>query len=376
MKQTIGRNLKTARELTRFSQEDFAQKLGISRATLSAIENGHINIDSGKLLLAARILGRPVADFFKEERLALALVYRAATDAAAPADVRLEFERFTKAYRELEEIVGVADSLLPPPDYAYTPGVHSKPLHFATQVAYSERERLALGLLEPIGNVFRLLDDRGTKIFRRPIPDHDVYGLSAYSPEYGACIFVNAANTVERQIFSLAHEYAHILMHRSFYSSPEPAAGLPKDHELERMANQFAACFLVPEAGLREAFLRDIGEKEVGVEDVVHMKRLFRVSAEVMRRRLQETNLIEKSESERLNLEIEKHTEPKKEFAPLSDQLIRDWEDNNRFLHLLKRAALGGMLSFSKLAELMNATLLEARKALQEWRKEISFAQI
>jgi Zn-dependent peptidase ImmA (M78 family)/transcriptional regulator with XRE-family HTH domain len=375
MKQTIGRNLKVARELTGISQEQFAEKLGVSRATLSAVENGHVAIDSSKLLSAARILGRAVGDFFNEEQEALALMYRAAADAIAPSDVRLHFEHFCKAYRELEEIVGVADSLLPPPDYTYNPAVHSKPLQFAMQVAYSERDRLGLGQLEPIENLFRLFDDRGIKIFRHAMEDYEVYGLSAFSPEYGACIFVNAANTVERQIFSLAHEYGHTLMHRSFYKNPAPAAGLAKDHELEQMANQFAACFLVPEPSLREVYLRDVGDKQVGVEDIVHMKRLFRVSAKMMFQRLSDLNLIPKAEGLRLSQEIEKHHQPKKEFAPLSDELIKEWESNSRFLHLVKRAGLGGMLSFGKLAELMDVPLLEARKKMQSWRKEISFAQ-
>ena len=375
MKEIIGHNLKTARELAGISQEEFSEKLGISRATLSAIENGHVAIDSGKLLVAARILGRQIGDFFKEEHEAFALLYRAETDASAPSETRTHFERFCKAYRELEEIVGVADSLLQPPDYSFIPGVHSKPLQFAAQVAFSERERLGLGLLDPLENIFRLFDDRGIKIFRSDMQDQDVSGLSGFSRGYGAGILVNSANTVERQVFSLAREYGHILMHRSFYKSPQPSAGLSREHELELMASAFAANFLVPEAGLREAFLRDIGDKRVGVEDIVHLKWLFRVSAEVMIRRLIDTTLVSQTEGQRLTEEIDSRRQPRKEFAPLSDELIKEWEANNRFSHLLKRAALGGMISLGKLAALLDTTVLEARSKLQAWRKEISFAQ-
>jgi transcriptional regulator with XRE-family HTH domain len=152
MKQTIGRNLKIARELTGISQEQFAEKLGISRATLSSVENGHVAIDSSKLLSAARMLGRPVGDFFNEEQDALALMYRAAADAIAPSDVRLHFEHFCKAYREFEEIVIVADSLLPPPDYTYNPRFIPN-LHLQCKWLF-RRDRLGLGLLEPIENLF------------------------------------------------------------------------------------------------------------------------------------------------------------------------------------------------------------------------------
>ena len=78
MKEIIGGNLKEFRELAGFSQEDFAEKLGLSRATLSAIENGHSSIDSGKLVIAARLLGRQVGEFFEETPEILKLLYRAA----------------------------------------------------------------------------------------------------------------------------------------------------------------------------------------------------------------------------------------------------------------------------------------------------------
>jgi len=143
LKQIIGRNLKAFRELAGFSQEDFAEKLGLSRATLSAIENGHSSIDSAKLVVAAHLLGRQVSEFFEETPEKLKLLYRAAADVTAPPEVRARFEQFCKAYRELEEIVGVVDNLLPPPEYSYSPDVQSKPLQFAAQVAASERDRAA-----------------------------------------------------------------------------------------------------------------------------------------------------------------------------------------------------------------------------------------
>src|SRR5437867_13171474 len=84
VKEVIGNNIKKMREIAGISQEVFAEKLGISRATLSAIENGHVAIDSTKLLQIAQILGRPVSDFFEQKAEALALLYRAAEDALAP----------------------------------------------------------------------------------------------------------------------------------------------------------------------------------------------------------------------------------------------------------------------------------------------------
>jgi len=374
LKQIIGRNLKDFRELAGFSQEDFAEKIGLSRATLSAIENGHSSIDSAMLVVAARLLGRQVSEFFEETPEKLKLLYRAATDVSAPPEVRSRFERFCKAYRELEEIVGVADNLLPPPEYSFSPDVQSKPLQFAAQVAASERDRLGLGRLDPIENLFQLMDEKGLRVFRVDLDNLDVYGLSAFSRRYGACILLNSSNTLERQIFSLAHEYAHPLMHRAFYKSPEPMSTLEGDHELELMADTFAANFLVPETGLREAFQRDVGDKLLALEDIIFLKHYFRVSAEVMIRRLRELDLISKLEADSLQQELDRRREPNKEIAPLSDDLIKEWQQTSRFEHLAKKAALTEAVSLGKLAQLLGISVVEAKKKTQAWRREMALA--
>jgi Zn-dependent peptidase ImmA (M78 family)/transcriptional regulator with XRE-family HTH domain len=366
--QSIGRNLKRLREDMGISQEEFARRMQLSRATISAVENGHVSIDSGKLLLAASVLGQAIENFFQQEHDALGFMYRAAADAIAPVDVQAKFERFCKSYCELEEILGVMYAFLHPPDYSDSPGIHSDPLLFADLVARSERDRLGLGQIDPIENVFRVFDKAGLRLFRMRLEDDDVFGLSAFSVRLGACIFVNSANTIERQIFSLSHEYGHTLMHRAFYRSPEPAAGLPKTHDLELSANQFAACFLVPELVLRLIFNRDVPEKRVRIEDVVHLKHIFHVSAEMMLRRLTDLNLMSRPDSERLAAEFDARRKPKGEFAPLSERIIQDWETHRRFDDLLRRAYIGGRIDDNKLAELLGVTRVEAQELSQSWR--------
>ncbi|PYY13060.1 MAG: hypothetical protein DMG60_22680 [Acidobacteria bacterium] len=180
LKELVGANLKAARDIAGISQEVFAEKLGISRATLSAIENGHVAVDSTKLIQASRILGRPINDFFREEGEELALLYRAAEKLIPNEEVRSKFRNFCESYREIEEIVGVADSVLPPPEYPFTPHLHAKPLQFAEQVAGSERDRLGLGKSEPIANIFTVLEENGVRILACEIEQEGLFGLSAY----------------------------------------------------------------------------------------------------------------------------------------------------------------------------------------------------
>ena len=378
LKEIIGRNLKTAREIAGKSQEDFARDLDISRATLSAVENGHVAIDSAKLLRASKILGLPVMDFFKEREDEVALLFRAAEEVVPKAEVRSRLQRFCEAYRELEEIVGVADSVLLPPEYTYFPHLHSKPINFATQVALSERERLGLGLYDPIENIFKLLDGNGVRLLDLAVDQEGLYGLSGFSKQYGLCILVNTRNTIERNIFTAAHEYGHLLMHRPFYKSVDLSEKMDRDEDLEMMADVFAANFLVPEVGLRDVWAKNVGRKEISLEDVVFLKRHFRVSTKVMVRRLRDIGMISEKESgEILALAYKAQPDDKVEYASLKSNnidLLSEWKNVSRFLYLARKAAVSSLISLGKLGELLGKNVLEVRSLVQQWRKELVIA--
>lgn len=372
LRAAIAKNLKEQRELAGFSQEIFAERLGISRATLSAIENGHIDVDSVKLGNAARLLGRPIAEFFTDAGSGFFLQYRAAADSAAPQMVRSRFEASCKAHQELEEVLSIADNLVYPPEYTCTTSNRRQPLRYAAQVAYSERRRLGLGHRHPIENIFKLLDEQGVRIVRHEFPeDCNVFGVSAFSDQCGLCILVNKKNTVERQTFSLAHEYGHLVMHRSLYRSPEPAGGMRKDSETERMADVFAACLLVPEAGLKEVLSREVADRRVSLEDVVFLKHHFRVSAEMLLRRLKDTELISSADHARLlgEANARRQDDPKKEVAPLSERSLDEWELMSRFQHLVRKAAVRQLVSVARLADLLGINADEVSKTVDQWRQ-------
>lgn len=369
LKVVIGRNLKSAREIAGKSQEAFAKELDISRATLSNFENGHVAIDSAKLLRASKILGLPVTDFFKESEDEVALLFRAAEEVVPKAEVRSRLQRFCEAYRELEEIVGVADTLLLPPEYTYFPHLHSKPINFATQVAHSERERLGLGLYDPIENIFNLLDENGVRLLDLSVDQEGLYGLSGFSKQYGLCILVNTRNTIERNIFTAAHEFGHLLMHRPFYKNVDLSEA--REPELESMADVFAANFLVPEVGLRDLWAKNAGRREIKLEDVIFLKHHFRVSTLVMVRRLRDVGLFSEADSkELLALAYKAQPDAKVEYARLDINLISEWKSVSRFLYLSRKAAVTGLISLGKLGELLGKNVLEVRSLVQQWRKE------
>jgi Zn-dependent peptidase ImmA (M78 family) len=73
-----------------------------------------------------------------------------------------------------------------------------------------------------------------------------------------ARIYVNEDETAERQSFTIAHELGHWMLHRqTFIDDPDRYPVLPRfsqpdrNDPLEKEANKFAACLLVPSRLLR-----------------------------------------------------------------------------------------------------------------------------
>lgn len=105
--------------------------------------------------------------------------------------------------------------------------------------------------------VLDIAEDNGTNIVFANFGNSSekVSGLCDFK---AARIYVNQDDSPERQAFTIAHELGHWLLHREiFLSNPELYPVLPRfskpdqNNVLEKEANKFAACLLVPARLLR-----------------------------------------------------------------------------------------------------------------------------
>ena len=108
--------------------------------------------------------------------------------------------------------------------------------------------------------------------------------------EYAPLIFVNNADYKTAQIFTLAHELAHIFIGEAGLSKLENLD--PTDHATEDICNKVAAEFLVPSEDLRKQWII-AGQSE---DPYQSLARHFKVSTIVAARRAADSGLISREE--------------------------------------------------------------------------------
>ena len=121
----------------------------------------------------------------------------------------------------------------------------------------------------------------------RPLSVEEFRGF-ALSDDYAPLIFVNGKDAKSAQMFTLAHELAHIWLGEGGISGFEKL--LPTGIKVEEWCNRAAAEFLLPSSELQKCWAQAVQERE----PFKFLAKLFKVSPIVAARRAMDLNLIDK----------------------------------------------------------------------------------
>ena len=374
MKETIASNLIRYRKGLRLSQEKLAEIVGITRQSINNYEKAKTLPDSQTLSALAKALGVTLDDLLRAEEEGLPnFRFRTHASFNKKPQFATQVRRELKTYNTLEQAVG-----LPP----YAP--ESTPCHQLignekriAAIATQFRHRLGLGNA-PILNLFEATEEIGLKVLRQPLPLPGFFGLSACSADQGAFVLVNSHEiTIERQLFTLAHEIGHLIFHRDEYQDtlieegtkdgaplhlekPQVTA-LQEEKAREDVANYFAGHLLVPSAELERMYQL--------TTNIVKLKQHFRVSYQVILTRLAQMGVIDyaKEKAKIWASYKRKHGSSLKNSMELPPALKpEELPENERYSSLVWQALSLGQISEMKAAELLDLTVEELRIRRQE----------
>jgi Zn-dependent peptidase ImmA (M78 family)/transcriptional regulator with XRE-family HTH domain len=237
-----GDMLRLARQRRGCQQTEAARALGIDQSLLSRYENGLLDVRDDLLLKAAQIYDFPQT-FFRQR----VPVY------GAPVSVHAMWRRKADiSARELDRVIAELNIRV----------MHLRRLFEGAEIAntsnlprmdideYGDPERIAAMLRAhwqvppgPIKNLTLLVEKSGVLVCLSRLGGTSISGVTFATPGMPPLVALNSAQPADRRRFTLAHELAHLVMHRF----PTP--------DMEREANAFAVEVLMPAADIRPYFV-------------------------------------------------------------------------------------------------------------------------
>ena len=374
----LGARLQTERKARGLTQLELANLLGFARTTLVAVEKGERALSPEELVRLSEQWNISVSDLVRERAVAEPLVpqLRAAAPATGLRSEDIEnigeaaerLRRWGENYLELESLVGRPMPQIAPP--VYTLGA-MPPSEAAADIANRERARLGLGdgaipLLRAV-----LENEVGLRVFLTPLASR-LAGMFAFDLKLGALVALNVLHPKERRLWTLAHEYWHFLCDR--YKADVtvlPGIAPRRTSENERMADTFAAHFLMPTSGLKRRFYEIKAARKEGVmlADLLHLKRQYGVTFQALTLRLEELRLIRSGTWESL-----KNTGFRVGEAEAAVGLPRseDYEPRlpQRYRELAVEAFERAEISEGQLARFLDCDRIEARATVNELSRE------
>lgn len=156
-----------------------------------------------------------------------------------------------------------------------------------------------------IVNLFRDCKNFNIKLFRYPMGEDADLGFTL-KRDNDTIIFTNTSIRLSREIFTLAHEIGHAVLHfenmEAFFDNNSTFSDSDVD-EKEHEANYFAACLLMPQEKVEGYIYFEIEDSEnISARDIAKMMVEFNVSFDMVVNRLCSLQFIDEHKKTLLNV--------------------------------------------------------------------------
>ena len=390
----VAANLVRLRNRHQLSKKEAAARAGVSYRTYLKMESGKTNFQLDTLRKVASAVEVKIADLLRPAPRLNSARFRAGEGLRKRGDILAQVGIWLQGYNQLEEMLGDDKSaeFCRWLDGFELPDNKLSARERGEEAAAELREYFGIKENEPIRDICGLLAANGIKVLPYETSTDAFFGLSVGAADGGPAVVVNVFEriSVERWIFTAAHELGHIVLHQASFDIAEQY----EDEREENEANWFASAFLMP----GKLFQRE-WELTSGlpfVQRVFKLKRMFRVSYQTVLRRLIENRkaagqhdayrslykIWNKAYEHYFGVRIQSKKEEPDPLDPTAFSRVYRAEEAEHlsasdFVEeglsgLVRRAFEEEKITLSKVAEHLQISLSEARNIAGEWQEERS----
>jgi len=368
--------LQWAVETSGWAHAEIAKKLKISPTTFQNWFTGNVHPTVKQLEILSTTLKRPLATFF---------LSKPPKEPPIPKDYRMlpekegKFDKKTilaiRRARRLQNISrDLAENLNVPLRTAVT---YVKQDDDAKKIAEfyrddfnftEEFQRKLKSPYEAFNFLRDVLEEKNILAFQISMLLEDARGLALVdnSPEV---LVVNSKDQIEARIFTLMHEFGHVLLHESGVSMPERTLFAKRVGPVEKWCNDFAAAFLLPESIAQTEFTtykEDIVESSI----LNKLSRRYKVSKAMLLYNMYKLRYISQSEYDTV-LERYKPDKAKEKpggFAASADKRCLQ-EKGQKFVALVANNLEQGFITHSDALDFLSIKAKNLEKVLSRVKK-------
>ncbi len=379
----IAANLRRLRSAKGLNQTQLADAAGLSRVGYRNIESGECAPRVDTLMQIASALGVSLPNLLTPVRVLSAVRFRAEKRMTTRGELLADVARWLDDYNELETLLG-ARATFKLAGMRKRLGQADRKGERPIVAAKAARAELGLSDSDSIRDICGLLEDNGVKVFTPKLASEFFYGLSVAEKDGGPAVVVNVWErlSVERWIFTAAHELGHLLLHLDAYDVTKT----DEDPTQEKEADTFASHFLMPD----NLFMKELTEARglPLVRLVFKLKRIFRVSWKSVLYRIasQHPNggrlwgifqseyrsmtghtLGKTDEPERLVAKDFRSVRPSARVADEPEHLVDGDFVEDRLSRLVRQAVEADEISIGRAAEILGVDLVTMRETVNSW---------
>lgn len=363
----VGSLIRKQREAMRMTVGQLAERIGVSRNTITNYEAGKTEPTASDLVRLSTALGCSITDLVQADTAELPprFAFRAHKGLKKDPSVLVAARKFLRSYSEIEEITEAKLCNRLEPFVCNSDG----PLNEREIEGLADNLRQSCGLHDSgPENIASVLESLGVRCLFFDSDSKGLDGISAIQGDMMLTMLKNREKNIERIIFSGAHELGHLLLHPQLFTADQD--GVDETRDYEREANKFAGCFLVPSNELTRIWREDKLQRLPLFHALLLLKRVFHVSYWCLFYRVKDLGLAKMDfpafviETKAHLGKIGKAKVEDLEPEPLASQTLYR---TTRFGLLIRSAFVQELIGVAKVAEMLQMSVEEAQEMTTEW---------